>query len=525
LPLLKSQRAKSAAIFALMRVLLTLAGAALAFAPPSRPRTATHTRAIRPDDLPKTIVPEAEARAKRMAEVRKKMAELREYKSQGRRYDGERMDESELARAKASKQVEEAGFSEAMNEGEALFGGGGSILKELEDAAVKTTSGIGGSWAPPTEQETHKPTGSGSWGVFERPADISKAFGGGKRIGVGAPEANNVVNETKVRETAERLKRFREKNQADERVIDRYEGEIRNATRRAQLLVKRGDAYGAVRALEPIATKYCTAKTQRGADALLELALCHEANGDAAAAKKVYAALVLSPIADVKRRAKQLSFGFEAADKLSVGSYADSEAAKMARGAFELDLSATRRRVDNAYATGARVALSSATKAIKLESLQAVDETLRRAALGRAAFVSEKRCSDALKALAEGRFTGDDGSGTEPLASRLQGTWNVVMESDEYTKKYSPPSITVDVDRGVVERTLMFPLVGTVTWIGDLDRTLASEALKATRADVRPGLAAAFVEDAFDAELLRLVDDVCVVRTGTGGLLLLFKKK
>ena len=71
---------------------------------------------------------------------------------------------------------------------------------------------------------------------------------------------------------------------------------------------------------------------------------------------------MLSPIADVKRRAKQLSFGFEAADKLSVGSYADSEAAKMARGAFELDLSATRRRVDNAYATGSSVALSSASR-------------------------------------------------------------------------------------------------------------------------------------------------------------------
>ena len=113
----------------------------------------------------------------------------------------------------------------------------------------------------------------------------------------------------------------------------------------------------------------------------------------------------------------------------------------------------------------------------------------------------------------------------EPLAARLQGKWNVVMEENEYTKKYSPPTLTVDTDRGIVERTLMFPLVGTVTWTGDLDRTLASEALKATRADVRPGLAAAFVEDAFDAELLRLVDDVCVVRTGAGGLLLLFKKK
>merc|ERR1711924_521979 len=66
---------------------------------------------------------------------------------------------------------------------------------------------------------------------------------------------------------------------------------------------------------------------------------------------------------------------------------------------------------------------------------------------------------------------------------------------------------------------------GPVTWTGEIDRDLDSESLKATRADVRPGLAAAFVEDAFDAELLRLVDDVCVVRTGPGGVLLLFKKK
>ena len=73
-PQLKIPESKSAAIFALMRVLLTLAGAALAFTPRPPQRPATQTRAIRPDDLPKTIMPEAEARAKRMAEVRKKMA-------------------------------------------------------------------------------------------------------------------------------------------------------------------------------------------------------------------------------------------------------------------------------------------------------------------------------------------------------------------------------------------------------------------------------------------------------------------
>ena len=35
--------------------------------------------------------------------------------------------------------------------------------------------------------------------------------------------------------------------------------------------------------------------------------------------------------------------------------------------------------------------------------------------------MSESRCADALKALAEGRFTGSDTMVNEPLASRLQG--------------------------------------------------------------------------------------------------------
>ena len=121
-----------------------------------------------------------------------------------------------------------------MNEGEALFGGGGSILKELEEAAVKTTSG--GLAGPGRHRPNRKHINRrvlGSWGVFERPADISKAFGGGKRIGVGAPEQNNVVNETKA--PARRPKRLkilaREKNQADERRHRSIRREIRRTHR------------------------------------------------------------------------------------------------------------------------------------------------------------------------------------------------------------------------------------------------------------------------------------------------------
>ena len=48
--------------------------------------------------------------------------------------------------------------------------GTGSASKASDDPP-KTSTGIGGSWAPPKDEsdiDKHKPTGSGSWGVFER---------------------------------------------------------------------------------------------------------------------------------------------------------------------------------------------------------------------------------------------------------------------------------------------------------------------------------------------------------------------
>lgn len=46
----------------------------------------------------------------------------------------------------------------------------------------KVTGSVGGVWEKPGAEaklETHKPA-VGTWGVFERPKDISKAYGGGR---------------------------------------------------------------------------------------------------------------------------------------------------------------------------------------------------------------------------------------------------------------------------------------------------------------------------------------------------------
>lgn len=90
-------------------------------------------------------------------------------------------------------------------------------LKLEEQAMIssgdgKTTSGIGGRWVKNNETaaEEYKPSSSGTWGVFERPKDISRAFGGGKRVGAGYTPDN--LNKKKAEEdTRARLQQYREK--------------------------------------------------------------------------------------------------------------------------------------------------------------------------------------------------------------------------------------------------------------------------------------------------------------------------
>lgn len=46
--------------------------------------------------------------------------------------------------------------------------------------SLRITGSVGGRWEKPEDDvATHKPVVS-TWGVFERPKDMSKAFGGGR---------------------------------------------------------------------------------------------------------------------------------------------------------------------------------------------------------------------------------------------------------------------------------------------------------------------------------------------------------
>ena len=184
-------------------------------------------------------------------------------------------------------------------------------------APAQTTSGIGGSWAPPLEVDVHKPTKSGSWGVFERPADISKAYGGGKKIGVGAPVDEEAIARKRA-ETERKMEEYRKKAGMDTKAEEEHKGEIKAAVAEARQLMRYGEMRGALAQLDSI-EQWCSAKTELGGNALLELGWCADACGDRPRAEAIMKKLMMnSPLNDIRRKAQQLGFQKEAAEFLKL---------------------------------------------------------------------------------------------------------------------------------------------------------------------------------------------------------------
>lgn len=71
----------------------------------------------------------------------------------------------------------------------------------------QTTTGVGGNWKGGELGEIYKPS-RGSWGAFPRPKDISKAYGGGRRVDPDLSEEKLKQSEDITRE---KLRAYREK--------------------------------------------------------------------------------------------------------------------------------------------------------------------------------------------------------------------------------------------------------------------------------------------------------------------------
>lgn len=182
----------------------------------------------------------------------------------------------------------------------------------------QTTSGIGGSWSQDQAQTdtTHQPK-VGSWGVFERPADISKAYGGGRKVGVGGYQPPAEEEEEKHRRTMKMLEAYRKSVGVDRELENAHKDEIKEALQLHNDLMGRQRINQAVETLEAI-TQWTNFKTTLGGEVYLSLALAYEAQGERAKAKKIYSRLQGNDDPNINAKAKQLLFGFEAMEFMRV---------------------------------------------------------------------------------------------------------------------------------------------------------------------------------------------------------------
>ena len=326
----------------------------------------------------------------------------------------------------------------------------------VEGEREQTTSGIGGTWYPNDEavDSTHKPTKSGSWGVFERPADISKAYGGGRQIGVGGYQPDEEEIAKKRAETEARLKAYRKGQGADAELQAAHKDEIEAAAKEARQLMRFGATKAALEELNRVRPWLC-ATTELGSETLLELGMALIAEGDTEGAKPVLATLQSkAPATAVKRAAGQMIFQEEAQAFLKADqTAANDEFAKMARGGLERSLGVA---YDKRYDTAA--AYLTSTKRPPVSSLSEARMVLRSAAVRRDDGGAPQRISQALsfinglpvkQRLPPEDAAGGDGDASEggrPRASALlRGEWLLGLTSSGSAHSFAPSDASLQL--------------------------------------------------------------------------------
>jgi hypothetical protein len=251
--------------------------------------------------------------------VRKKfeegLKERREAAEEGREIREEDADAVQAVAKKLEERKHAAQRKEAAEEGREMREEDAdavqAVAKKLEERrATGGTSGIGGSWKPGGGGEAYSPA-KGSWGVFERPRDISAAYGGGKRIGAGAPVTPEEEVRRREEDTLERLRAYRARKEEASELEGRSGGRIDEALARARAGMRRGLYEGAVLELEGV-SPLCGTKSARGAAVFLELGMAYEAVGRRSEAATVYTELVKSGGGSVRQDARRLLLGMEA---------------------------------------------------------------------------------------------------------------------------------------------------------------------------------------------------------------------
>lgn len=145
-------------------------------------------------------------------------------------------------------------------------------LAEERENAAEEAKVVDKTGQEVTEDELYQPSRSGSWGVFKRPKDISKTFGGGRQITREEMQKMDEEWEARKSKQEQETKVFlTDTMKVEKENLDR----INKALGQCRTYMYRGDRYKAVESLETV-KDVVSYQTDLGGEVLLELAMAYE---------------------------------------------------------------------------------------------------------------------------------------------------------------------------------------------------------------------------------------------------------
>ncbi|CAM6123255.1 unnamed protein product [Calypogeia fissa] len=163
-------------------------------------------------------------------------------------------------------------------------------------------------------EQLYKPKVS-TWGVFPRPADISKTYGGGRTIRPGENLETEEERQTREARTQKLLADYKKVMGLD--VDPKMKAEAEQAVRRGDGLMDDGRLRDALPFYE-LAMKKMPAKTELHGRAALQAAVCLDSLSRYDEARQIYERLLGHPNGAVSKQARRFLFGFKAMEKLKV---------------------------------------------------------------------------------------------------------------------------------------------------------------------------------------------------------------
>lgn len=154
-----------------------------------------------------------------------------------------------------------------------------------------------------------------TWGIFERPADISRTYGGGRTIKPG--EQLETEEEKKAREarTKQLLAAYNKKIGLD--VDPKIKADCLKALKQGNDSLDKGDVQHALTNFEKVMQQMPYQSELHGL-AALQWAVCLDSSSRFQEAREMYEKIASHPNVTVRKKAKELLFGFQAMDILKV---------------------------------------------------------------------------------------------------------------------------------------------------------------------------------------------------------------